>query len=319
MATGKEIACVFFSYLGLIFWSFQLVPQCYNNYKNGSTGNLSLLMLILWVLWSPFFFGYALFKRLAIPYLIQPNLFATFGLLCMTQVLYYRHGIENRKVSKALLIFIGSMITLGVLNVSFYYISEASSNSPHSGVHWIPTMMGIIPVILIPIGFFPQFYDIYKDKGCRGVTPIFVICDMLGCLFSLLGLVLSTEVDYLSLGTFIGTFIFDLCLLISILVTKYIDKKNHMKLNDINLNEDIPESFSDNSKRNSMVIITEGNRFEHIYDNNDGKSFTTISNFSNKKDYEPSYIYPNYTNIKNVETNENNDTDTNNNSILNNV
>ncbi|KAI8832531.1 hypothetical protein BC829DRAFT_437458 [Chytridium lagenaria] len=52
-----------FSNLGLLFWSFQLLPQ---NHRTRSTGTLSPLMMLLWTLWTPIFAAGAIRSGLAV-------------------------------------------------------------------------------------------------------------------------------------------------------------------------------------------------------------------------------------------------------------
>ncbi|KAJ1565242.1 hypothetical protein HK405_012838, partial [Cladochytrium tenue] len=75
---------------GLVFWSFQLVPQVLKNARRRSAEGLSLALVLTWAAWAiPFGAGVAR-NHLAVPFLIQPNLFAFFANVCAVQLLYYR-------------------------------------------------------------------------------------------------------------------------------------------------------------------------------------------------------------------------------------
>jgi uncharacterized protein with PQ loop repeat len=113
------IAQQIFGYLALVFWSFQLVPQAWKNYKNKSAEGLSAGMLWIWIASSVFVGVYCLLADLALPLFLQPELFSFFTLICIVQESYY-----DRKwpLIKALSFFILVVVMFGGLQAAFYYI-----------------------------------------------------------------------------------------------------------------------------------------------------------------------------------------------------
>lgn len=78
--------------LGIVFWSFQLLPQVIDNYKAKTTKGLSLTMFVIWTFASLGFGCYSIVEELSIPIILQPHIFGCFSLLVCLQCLYYGQG-----------------------------------------------------------------------------------------------------------------------------------------------------------------------------------------------------------------------------------
>ncbi|RKO87749.1 hypothetical protein BDK51DRAFT_41590 [Blyttiomyces helicus] len=103
---------------------------------------------------------------------------------------------------------------MGAVEAGLYFGIKAAGNSTRSGVGWIPATVGIIPTILITIGFLPQYYDIIKSRQATGISKTFLALDTLGGVFSILALALSPDgVDGKSLGSYIAVVVLDLGIL----------------------------------------------------------------------------------------------------------
>ncbi|KAG0244259.1 hypothetical protein BGX31_009440 [Mortierella sp. GBA43] len=90
MPTAKVILENVFGMLGIVFWSFQLLPQVVSNYKAKTTQGLSATMFLLWTLASVGFGSYSIVQELSIPIILQPHLFGFLSTTCFMQCLYYR-------------------------------------------------------------------------------------------------------------------------------------------------------------------------------------------------------------------------------------
>ncbi|KAI8595878.1 PQ loop repeat-domain-containing protein [Dissophora ornata] len=89
MPTTKVILENVFGMLGIIFWSFQLLPQVFDNYKAKTTKGLSASMFLLWTLAAIGFGSYSIVEELSIPIIIQPHVFGFFSTICYLQCIYY--------------------------------------------------------------------------------------------------------------------------------------------------------------------------------------------------------------------------------------
>ncbi len=73
----------------LIFWSFQLAPQAVQNHQKRSTQGLSSLLMLCWSIGSLLTGIYSIGAEFSILFIIQPNLFLVFSILCWAQCHYY--------------------------------------------------------------------------------------------------------------------------------------------------------------------------------------------------------------------------------------
>lgn len=67
MASTRAILENVFGMLGIVFWSFQLLPQVVDNYKAKSTEGLSYSMFFIWTLAALGFGSYSIVEGLSIP------------------------------------------------------------------------------------------------------------------------------------------------------------------------------------------------------------------------------------------------------------
>ncbi|RIA86977.1 PQ loop repeat-domain-containing protein [Glomus cerebriforme] len=174
-----------FGMIGTVLWSFQLIPQAHKNWRTKSTRGLARTMFLLWTLASVFFGIYAIILNLSIPLLIQPQLFAIIALFVYIQCFYYDSSkFKNNKIKSGILFVIISVLLTGVEVGAVYGIRYANSKD----INWPETIIGIIPVVLLIIGFVPQYIEIFQAKRVIGISLIFMALDMSGALFSVLSL-----------------------------------------------------------------------------------------------------------------------------------
>ncbi|KAG0287235.1 hypothetical protein BGZ96_008818 [Linnemannia gamsii] len=83
MASARSILENVFGMLGIIFWSFQLLPQAIDNYKAKSTEGLTYSMFFIWTLCALGFGSYGVVEELSIPLIVQPQIF---GFLSMAGI-----------------------------------------------------------------------------------------------------------------------------------------------------------------------------------------------------------------------------------------
>ncbi len=69
---------------------------------------------------------------------------------------------------------------------------------------------GIIPILLLALGFMPQYADIYRDRSVVGVSMAFIAADALGAVFSLISLAFRTEFDLLATLNYVVVLVCDL-------------------------------------------------------------------------------------------------------------
>ncbi|KAF9130218.1 hypothetical protein BGW39_003312 [Mortierella sp. 14UC] len=167
MPTTRSVLENVFGMLGIIFWSFQLLPQAIDNYRAKSTEGLSYSMFFIWTLCALGFGSYGVVEELSIPLIVQPQIF---GFLSMA-------GISNN--------------TPGTVEAA-----------------------GIIPILLLVLGFIPQYIDIYRDRSVVGVSMAFIAADAAGALFSIISLIFRSEFDILATCNYIAVLVCDLVVVV---------------------------------------------------------------------------------------------------------
>ncbi|KAI8062093.1 PQ loop repeat-domain-containing protein [Gongronella butleri] len=200
---NKELAEQVFGYFGLILWSFQMAPQVYKNYRLRSTEGVSPYMLLLWVLSGVALGNYNIGLGVAIPLIVQPQLFVLITLLCLVQELYFDRGWRK---ATSLATFVGVLMVAGAVEVGLTYAyREAAARGDERAIQFF----GVLPVMLILLGFVPQYWDILYHRRVQGISHVFLFMDFFGSVFSTISLAFRPSIDALSLVNYIGIAVFD--------------------------------------------------------------------------------------------------------------
>ncbi|GBC08188.1 hypothetical protein RclHR1_07960004 [Rhizophagus clarus] len=224
-----------FGIMGTVFWSFQLAPQVHKNWRKKSTKGLAREMILLWIISSVFFGVYAIILGLSIPLVVQPQIFATISLIVYVQCFYYRPTkFEGSKIKSGTLFVLLMMLFGGVEAGGVYIVRYANTRN----VDWVQTFVGIIPVVLLVIGFVPQYIEIYQLKRVIGISLIFMSLDILGGLFSLLSLVFRPPpFDILASFTYLSVVTLDLIIVFLYFFLNWYHSRKESVIN--NSNEEI--------------------------------------------------------------------------------
>ncbi|KAI8598786.1 PQ loop repeat-domain-containing protein, partial [Dissophora ornata] len=194
-----------FGMLGIIFWSFQLLPQVIDNYRAKSTEGLSYSMFFIWTLGALGFGSYGVVENLSIPIIVQPQIFGSLSALCYLQCLYYGKRTQwslRRTVVGGIVIF----VAMAGIQVAAVYATKAGEDHHVKGT---TAAAGVIPIILIAIGFMPQYFDIYKDRSVVGVSMAFIAADAMGAVFSIISLCFRETIDLLATLNYVVVLICD--------------------------------------------------------------------------------------------------------------
>ncbi|KAF9580108.1 hypothetical protein BGW38_003373, partial [Lunasporangiospora selenospora] len=101
MASTRYILENVFGMLGIIFWSFQLLPQVYDCYRSKNALGLSRSMFLIWTVASLGFGSYGIVEELSIPIIVQPHIFGVISAFCWLQCQYYGEWEESSLDSSA--------------------------------------------------------------------------------------------------------------------------------------------------------------------------------------------------------------------------
>lgn len=195
--------------LALIFWSFQLAPQCWTNYSHQSTRGLSTSMIISWTYGSFMTALYVILRRYSLLFLLQPNIFLFFSLICWGQALYYSPSTQVKYPHfgvKCAGLFVTLIFIVGVEILALFSSSSATPG-------WIFPLLGSLSTIFFGIGFLPQFAEIARSGSTQGISRLFLCIDMTGAVLSVTALVLHTHFQPISGTCYIIVFLCDLVIL----------------------------------------------------------------------------------------------------------
>ncbi|KAF9947106.1 hypothetical protein BGZ72_010855 [Mortierella alpina] len=204
MPSTRAILENVFGMLGIVFWSFQLLPQVIDNYKAKSTEGLSHSMFFIWTLAALGFGSYSIVEGLSIPIIVQPQIFGALSALCYCQCLYYglRWSLRRTVVASSVM-----FVAMAGIQVAAVYGTRAGKDHEVKGT---VEAAGILPILLLALGFMPQYMDIYKDRSVVGVSMAFIAADALGAVFSLVSLAFRTEFDLLATLNYVVVLVCDL-------------------------------------------------------------------------------------------------------------
>ncbi|KAI9008744.1 PQ loop repeat-domain-containing protein, partial [Phycomyces nitens] len=212
---NRWVAEQVFSYLGLVLWSFQLVPQVWKSYRRKSTDGVSPWTMLIWAISGSLLGNYNVGLNVAIPLQVQPQLFTFIAFICLAQELHYSY---KWSVLKSWVAFIVTILLAGGFEVGMVFAFRAAQDN---GVDKAITFFGVIPVITILIGFAPQYYTIFCDLKVEGISHIFLAMDFFGSVFSFIALAFRDNLDVLSLVNYAGIAVFDVGILILYYIFKW--------------------------------------------------------------------------------------------------
>ncbi|CAG8479128.1 5619_t:CDS:2 [Ambispora leptoticha] len=89
------------------------------------------------------------------------------------------HQIKCLSIFSFWIVFFTTVQTVGALWIK---------RTHEKNISWPENTLGTLSLVLIFIGFLPQYYVIFRDKIVRGISFIFTCMDMIGCIFELLSL-----------------------------------------------------------------------------------------------------------------------------------
>ncbi|KAJ2883337.1 hypothetical protein FB639_002198 [Coemansia asiatica] len=152
-----------------------------------------------------FYGAYALADDLYFGLIIQPQLFALFTLVNILQVYWYRYKLGLLRVATACLLL--SAVYAGLHVGMWKAIEVAIDRDQNRAVEF----MGVLPAVLIALGFFPEFYVCIKEQSVE-MSNVFIAFDIMGGVFSTISLAFDRSFDYIASITYLIVVLLDLVL-----------------------------------------------------------------------------------------------------------
>ena len=193
----------------LIFWSFQLAPQAWDNWRRRSTEGLSSLMMLSWTFGSLATAIYNIGDKVGGSYsalfIIQPNLFMVFSVTCWAQTVCHQQGSTNIGIAAGT----GLVVILILCEVvgSIYLLRSDDKGG-------ILTALGSLSLVFFAIGFLPQYWQIYTARKVEGISLLFLAIDMTGSVLSMTSLAMQDHFEPISGACYIIVFVCDLLIVI---------------------------------------------------------------------------------------------------------
>lgn len=188
----------------LLFWSFQLAPQAWENHKRQSTEGLSSLMMLFWTFGSLATAIYVIGDNTGGTYaplfILQPNLFMVFSIICWTQTVCHQWSSIRLGISAG----VGLTVVLLLCEVLGAYYLRQSSGSNSSYV-----ALGSLSLIFFALGFVPQYVQIYAARKVEGISIPFLLIDMTGSILSITSLAMQKHFEPISGACYIIVFVLD--------------------------------------------------------------------------------------------------------------
>ncbi|KAJ1725467.1 hypothetical protein LPJ53_000397 [Coemansia erecta] len=193
-----------FSYFGRQYVRVSSIVA-WQNYRRKSTEGVSATMLYLWFSGNLFYGAYAVADKLYFGLIIQPQIFALFTLVNILQIFWYRYRWNAYKVA-----FVGVVLSAvyAGLHVGMWKAIEHAVEQDQKGA---VKFMGVLPAILIALGFFPEFYVCIKEQSVE-MSNFFIMLDISGGVFSTISLAFDHTFDYVASITYLIVVFLDLVL-----------------------------------------------------------------------------------------------------------
>lgn len=184
-------------YLAFVCFQLILFPQIHKNYTRKTTQGLSIAMIYMWQFSAGSTTTYFVWTKQPVSLILQLGSFAVLTIVILAQHLKYTLAKSNLYIAMASLANAVCSLALFAL----YYI--AMDEGEKAGHTWVPVLLGgILPGIVLSVGFFPQYHIIIRDKSTEGVSVYFSMLDLLGSFFSM-GAIFLTEVDWVALSHYL--------------------------------------------------------------------------------------------------------------------
>ena len=182
--------------VGLVLFMFVLSPQIYLNYRTASTEGLSRAMLVLFLLGALTPGIYYLYSDQPVALTAAWLGFSVLDVIVLAQMWYYAEerrewGDSRRKkgVAVQLLLYLAGSLLLCALTWLLFYLTGDSANSLVTSV---PTIFGyLLPAGLTTLGYLVQIRLIVREKSAAGVSPGFILMDLVGCSSSIAAIALN--------------------------------------------------------------------------------------------------------------------------------
>lgn len=193
-----DIAIDVLSTLGAVFWSIQLIPQIYLNWKRKSGDGLQPSMMIAWSLAGLPLGIHNILSHQPIALQVQAEILTSLSLFTWAQVMFYDHKWSIKKCVSLLSILAISFAAIQCAFIFGFRYGDLSEQDLERTI----LAMAILAALGLSFGVLRHYYDIYIHKTVRGIAWGFVALDAAGDLTSLLAVTIRSPPDRVAAGIY---------------------------------------------------------------------------------------------------------------------
>ncbi|SPO41443.1 related to Integral membrane protein [Pseudozyma flocculosa] len=186
---------------GAVFWSVQLLPQIWLNYRRHHTTGLHQGMMLLWALAGLPLGIYNILSHQHVALQVQAQILTGLSLTTWSQVMHYSHGWSAKRCIWALGA-LGSLFGACEAAVVVGFKASAGGTSTGEAPHAFLVIMAVLSACGLALGVLRHYLDIWQQKTVRGISWGFVALDAAGDLASLLAVACVQPPDYLAVAIY---------------------------------------------------------------------------------------------------------------------
>jgi uncharacterized protein with PQ loop repeat len=206
--------------LALLFWSLQLAPQVYCNWRKQSTVGLSSGMIMAWSVGSLCTAVASVGARFSALFLVQPNIFLLFSLCCWAQSFYYHTSKQCGLLLGVCALMLFAAVELAAALPLRSHLQHSHNNNNDNNDNnddndtadsnaWPLVLLNALSAFFFIAGFIPQYMTIWRAGYVTGISRLFLAIDMTGAVFSVIALALQPPFTGLAAGSYIAVFVLD--------------------------------------------------------------------------------------------------------------
>ena len=214
MASTASVLSQLFSWLALLLIIALLTPQAYLNYQHQSTEGQSTAMMYVFLMSAIIPAAFFIYEAEPIALTLSWFGFGIVSIFILCQVVYYRPATATTTAAATLQVeaagggsseqqrslkqrrkrfvyqFVAYSLVSALLIGLFYVIFFFSG--PSASASWLPNAVGyILPSGLTILGYLLQMRLIVATKDASGISPGFIVLDLMGCTCSIISIALD--------------------------------------------------------------------------------------------------------------------------------
>ncbi|GAA5975833.1 hypothetical protein JCM5350_000748 [Sporobolomyces pararoseus] len=194
--------------IGTVLWCIQLVPQVWLNHRRKTTEGLHVALYTTWCFSGIFLGIYAILEDINIPIIVQPHCYGGLCAIIFCQMVYFDRKWSLRNT---VLLFLAYCAVGGGFEVGMYFAAKPGVDR---GIKGASMPFGILSDICLAAGFFPQFWQIWKDREVIGLSYVFLAMDTLGAVFSILSLAFKSSFDGVAFAGYLVVIVFEVIIVV---------------------------------------------------------------------------------------------------------